>query len=125
MFTWPTPLEYPEAMSKYTKAIAEVYFDMDVGYLSGVSGILGVDSGYLSGVGQVNIPSCSTYTKVHVDTQKSKGQKDKLSQGHLVVKWPISEEKTKSSLGTDIAVGIIRCFLRGNFFLHYPFNIYV
>ena len=32
------------------------------------------------------------------------------------MKWPISEEKTKSSLGTDIAVGIIRCFLRGNFF---------
>ena len=22
MFTWPTPLKYPEAMSKYTKAIA-------------------------------------------------------------------------------------------------------
>ena len=72
MFTWPTPLKYPKSMSKYTKAIAEVYFDMDVGYLSGVSGVLGVDSGYLSGVGQVKIPSCSTYTKVHVDTQKSK-----------------------------------------------------
>ena len=29
MFTWPTPLKYPESMSKYTKAIAEVYLDMD------------------------------------------------------------------------------------------------
>ena len=125
MFTWSTPLKNPKSMSKYTKAIAEVYLDMDEGYLSGVNGVLGVDSGYLSGVGQVNILSCSAYTKVQVGTQKSESQKDKLSQGHLVVKWPISEEKTKSSLGTDIAVGVIRCFLRGNFFLHYPFNIYV
>ena len=43
MFTWPTPLKYPESkpstpltplkcpesMSKYTEAIAEVYLDMD------------------------------------------------------------------------------------------------
>ena len=28
------------------------------------------------------------------------------------MKWPISEEKTKSSLGADVAIGIIRCFLR-------------
>ena len=48
MFTWPTPLKYPESepstpltplkypesMSKYTEAIAEVYLDMDKGYLS-------------------------------------------------------------------------------------------
>ena len=34
MFTWPTPLKYPKSMSKYTKAIAEVYLDMDEGYLS-------------------------------------------------------------------------------------------
>ena len=48
MFAWPTPLKYPkskpstpltplkypESMSKYTKAIAEVYLDMDEGYLS-------------------------------------------------------------------------------------------
>ena len=48
MFTWSTPLKYPESkpstpltplkypesMSKYTKAIAEVYLDMDEGYLS-------------------------------------------------------------------------------------------
>ena len=60
MFTWTTPLKYPELMSKYTKAIAEVYFDMDVGYLSGVSGVLGVDSGYLSGISHVNILSYST-----------------------------------------------------------------
>ena len=72
MFTWSTPLKNPKSMSKYTKAIAEVYLDMDEGYLSGVNGVLGVDSGYLSGVGQVNIPSCSTYTKVQVGTQKSK-----------------------------------------------------
>ena len=51
--------------SKYTSAIASVYLDMDSGYLSGVSGVLGLDSGYLSGVGQVNNPSSSTYTIVH------------------------------------------------------------
>ena len=120
MFTWPTPLKYPESKpstpltplkypectwtwtrgtlvevarggkqvhrgnsrgvlasllvnialklhseeSKYTSAIASVYLDMDSGYLSGVSGVLGSDSGYLSGVGQVNILSRSTYTKL-------------------------------------------------------------
>ena len=48
MFCWPTPLKYPESMtsipltpfkypesmSKYTEATAEVYLDMDEGYLS-------------------------------------------------------------------------------------------
>ena len=29
----PTPLKYPQAMSKYTEVIGEVYFDMDEGYL--------------------------------------------------------------------------------------------
>ena len=58
-------LKYPSSMSKYTSAIALVYLDMDSGYLSGVSGVLGLDSGYLSGVGQVNNPSSSTYTIVH------------------------------------------------------------
>ena len=33
MFTWPTPLKYPESMSKYTEVIGEVYFDTDEGYL--------------------------------------------------------------------------------------------
>ena len=33
MFTWSTPLKNPKSMSKYTKAIAEVYLDMDEGYL--------------------------------------------------------------------------------------------
>ena len=31
--------------SKYTSAVASVYLDMDSGYLSGVSGVLGLDSG--------------------------------------------------------------------------------
>ena len=52
-------------MSKYTSAVASVYLDMDSGYLSGVSGVLGLDSGYLSEVGQVNIPSCSTYSNIY------------------------------------------------------------
>ena len=29
MFTWPTPLKYPESMSKYTEPTAEEYLDMD------------------------------------------------------------------------------------------------
>ena len=51
MFTWPTslkypeskpstpltPLKYPESMSKYNEATAEVYLDMDEGYLSEVA----------------------------------------------------------------------------------------
>ena len=45
-------------------AIASVYSDMDWGYSSEVSGVLGLDSGYLNGVGQVNVPSCSTYINV-------------------------------------------------------------
>ena len=49
-------LKYPSSMSKY--------LDMDEGYLSRVSGVLGLDSGYLSWVCQVNIPSCSTCTRV-------------------------------------------------------------
>ena len=64
MFTWPTPLKYPASMSKYTEEKAKVHLDMDEGYLSGVSGVLGVDSGYLSGVGQVNIRNCKTYTNM-------------------------------------------------------------
>ena len=34
MFTWPTPLKYPESISKYTEAVAEVLLDMDEGYMS-------------------------------------------------------------------------------------------
>ena len=34
MFTWSTPLKYPESMSKYSKALAKVYLDMNEGYLS-------------------------------------------------------------------------------------------
>ena len=59
-------LKYPSSMSKYTSAIASVYLNMDSIYLSGVSGVLGVDSGYLNGIGQVNILSCSTYVKVNI-----------------------------------------------------------
>ena len=59
-------LKYPSSMSKYTSAIASVYLNMDSVYLSGVSGVLGVDPGYLSGIGQVNILSCSTCTKVYI-----------------------------------------------------------
>ena len=64
MFTWPTPLKYPESMSKYTKAIAKVYVDMDEGYLSGVSGVLGLDSGYLSVVGQAKPSPAVVLTKI-------------------------------------------------------------
>ena len=66
------------------------YLDMDEGYLSRVSGVLGLDSGYLSGVGQVNIPSCSTHTKSF--------KIFKQAQKHLVAEVKKPEVWTKISV---------------------------
>ena len=42
MFTWPTPLKYPESMSKYTEAIARVYLDMHEVYLDSLAQLPGL-----------------------------------------------------------------------------------
>ena len=64
--------QVPRVQAQYTKAIAEVYLlPSECNFNSSTPrpcryrlGVLGLDSGYLSGVGQVNIPSCSTYTNI-------------------------------------------------------------
>ena len=59
--------------SEYTSAIALVYLlssscNFQLKYPSSMSKYLDMDSGYLSGVGQVNILSCSTFTKIFLKT---------------------------------------------------------
>ena len=41
--------------------VTSVEHGQELGVLEQSKWVLGLDSGYLSGVGQVNIPSCSTY----------------------------------------------------------------
>ena len=60
-------------------------------YLSGVNGVLSLDSGYLSKVGLVNIPGCSTYTKVLRFTNTNFNRESCVINSYLV--WVGMEEE--------------------------------